>query len=141
MTEKGDTNQKEDHIQKLIEGAIQSEIGDIDRLPHHIAARIRDVYGKFIPIYLEMIRIRENHPRDWRPGVLPLEPDMLEDMLHFFSDHQHITRAFMRLNRRVQLLATLDPEKDSRRYTEVVESIVSDEVRTSLMDSLLDRPA
>ena len=45
-------------MQQLIESAIKSEIGDIDQLPHSVAARVRDVYGEFIPVYTEMIRIK-----------------------------------------------------------------------------------
>ncbi|MDP4858066.1 MAG: hypothetical protein NWR42_11700, partial [Desulfobacterales bacterium] len=103
MADKKNTTISGQSMQQLIESAIKSEIGDIDQLPHSVAARVRDVYGEFIPVYTEMIRIRENQHRDWRPAILPIDPDMVEDMLHFFSDYQHLTRAFKRLNREVKI--------------------------------------
>ena len=125
-------------IQQLIESAIKSEIGDIDMLPHAVASHVRDVYGEFIPVYTEMIRIRENQHRDWRPEILPIDPDMVENMLHFFSDYQHLTRAFKRLNREVKILLALDRHSEPHRYDELAESIVSGGNRRSLMNSIIE---
>ena len=124
-------------MQQLIDSAIKSEIGDIDQLPHSVAARVRDVYGEFIPVYTEMIRIRENQHQDWRPAILPIDPDMVEDMLHFFSDYQHLTRAFKRLNREVKILMAMDRNREPHRYDEWAENIVSGGDRRSLMNSIL----
>jgi hypothetical protein len=125
-------------IQQLVERAIKSEIGDIDMLPHAVAAHVRDVYGEFMPVYSEMIRIRENQHRDRRPVILPIDPDMVEDMLHFFSDYQHLTRAFKRLNREVKILMAMDRHREPHRYDEWAENIVSDGNRPSLMESILE---
>jgi hypothetical protein len=125
-------------IQQLIESAIKSEIGDIDMLPHAVASHVRDVYGEFMPVYTEMIRIKGNQHRDRQPAVLPVDPDMVEDMLHFFSDYQHLTRAFKRLNREVKILLALDRHSEPHRYDELAESIVSGGDRRSLMKSILE---
>jgi hypothetical protein len=125
-------------MQQLIESAIKSEIGDIDQLPRSVAARVRDVYGEFMPIYTEMIRIRGNQDRDRRPAILPIDPVMVEDMLHFFSDYQHLTRAFKRLNREVKTLLAMDRHRVPHRYDELTESILSGGDRRSLMKSILE---
>jgi hypothetical protein len=125
-------------IQQLVESAIKSEIGDIDQLPHSVAARVRDVYGEFMPVYTEMIRIKGNQHRDRRPAILPVDPDMVEDMLHFFSDYQHLTRAFKRLNREVKTLLAMDRHREPHRYDEWAENIVSGGNRPSLMNSILE---
>ena len=138
MADKKNRTIEKQSMQQLIESAIKSEIGDIDRLPHVVAARVRDVYGEFIPVYTEMIRIRENRQRDWRPAILPIDPDMVENMLHFFSDYQHLTRAFKRLNREVKILLALDRHSEPHRYDEWAENIVSGGDRRSLMNSILE---
>ena len=138
MANKKNTTIEGQSMQQLIESAIKSEIGDIDQLPHSVAARVRDVYGEFIPVYTEMIRIRENQHRDWRPEILPIDPDMVENMLHFFSDYQHLTRAFKRLNREVKILLALDRHSEPHRYDELAESIVSGGDRRSLMKSIIE---
>ena len=129
---------KKQSIQELIDSAIKSEIGDIDMLPHAVASHVRDVYGEFMPVYTEMIRIKGNQDRDRRPAILPIDPDMVEDMLHFFSDYQHLTRAFKRLNREVKILLALDRHSEPHRYDELAESIVSDGDRRSLMKSIIE---
>jgi len=138
MADKKNSSIEGQTMQQLIESAIKSEIGDIDQLPHSVAARVRDVYGEFIPVYTEMIRIRENQHRDWRPQILPIDPDMVENMLHFFSDYQHLTRAFKRLNREVKILLALDRHSEPHRYDELAESIVSGGDRRSLMKSIIE---
>jgi len=125
-------------MQQLIERAIKSEIGNIDQLPDAVAARVRDVYGEFMPVYTEMIRIKGNQHRDRRPAILPIDPDMVEDMLHFFSDYQHLTRAFKRLNREVKTLLSLDRHSEPHRCDELTESIVSGGDRRSLMKSIIE---
>ena len=125
-------------MQQLIERAIKSEIGNIDQLPDAVSARVRDVYGEFMPVYTEMIRIKGNQHRDRRPAILPIDPDMVEDMLHFFSDYQHLTRAFKRLNREVKTLLSLDRHSEPHRYDELAESIVSGGDRRSLMKSIIE---
>ena len=125
-------------MQQLIERAIKSEIGNIDQLPDAVAARVRDVYGEFMPVYTEMIRIKGNQHGDRRPAILPIDPDMVEDMLHFFSDYQHLTRAFKRLNREVKTLLALDRHSEPHRYDELAESIVSGGDRRSLMQSIIE---
>lgn len=137
MADKKNTTISGQSMQQLVDSAIKSEIGDIDQLPHSVAARVRDVYGEFIPVYTEMIRIRENQHRDWRPAILPIDPDMVEDMLHFFSDYQHLTRAFKRLNREVKILMAMDRNREPHRYDEWAENIVSGGDRRSLMNSIL----
>ncbi|MGW8187467.1 MAG: hypothetical protein ACWGNK_09370 [Desulfobacterales bacterium] len=59
-------------------------------------------------------------------------------MLHFFSDYQHLTRAFKTLNREVKTLLALDRHSEPHRYDELAESIVSDGDRRSLMKSILE---
>jgi hypothetical protein len=126
-------------MQQLIESAIKSEIGDIDQLPDAVAARVRDVYGEFMPVYTEMIRIKGNQHRQQQPSILPVDPNMVEDMLHFFSDYQHLTRAFKRLNREVKTLLALDRLREPHRYDELAESIVSGgDARRSLMRSIIE---
>jgi hypothetical protein len=125
MSDNKNTTIEGQSIQQLIKSAIKSEIGDM-------------VYGEFIPVYTEMIRIKGNQDRDRRPAILPIDPDMVEDMLHFFSDYQHLTRAFKRLNREVKILLALDRHSEPHRYDELAESIVSDGDRRSLMKSILE---
>jgi len=138
MVIRNSTTTNNQTMQGQIESMIKSEIGDIEQLPQQVVARIRDVYTGFVPVYVEMIRIKENHPIDWQPTNLKADAEMVEDMLHFFSDYQHITRAFKRLNRQVKCLLTMDRQEDPQRYDEWAEIIVSGNKKRSLMNSIIE---
>jgi hypothetical protein len=138
MVIRNSTTTNNQTMQGQIESMIKSEIGDIEHLPQQVVARIRDVYTGFVPVYVEMIRIKENHPIDWQPTNLKADAEMVEDMLHFFSDYQHITRAFKRLNRQVKCLLTMDRQEDPQRYDEWAEIIVSGNKKRSLMNSIIE---
>jgi hypothetical protein len=131
------TYARDQSLRRLIDSAIESEFGDIDRLPARVAARVREAYTEFMPIYIEMIRIREKHPQGWQPAQVAIDADMLEDMRHFFSDYQHITRDFMRVNRQVNVLIALDRQKDPHRYDEWVQKIVSGGDDRTVMKALI----
>lgn len=138
MVIRNSTTTNNQTMQGQIESMIKSEIGDIEQLPQQVVARIRDVYTGFVPVYVEMIRIKKNHPIDWQPTNLKADAEMVEDMLHFFSDYQHITRAFKRLNRQVKCLLTMDRQEDPQRYDEWAEIIVSGNKKRSLMNSIIE---
>ena len=125
------------HIERLIRNAIHSEIGTIDELPRSVIERILAVYSEFIPVYTEMVRIKDNHPRGWHPDEISIDPDTVEDMLHFFSDYQHITKEFNRLNHQVKTLMMLDRNSERHRYDEWVKKIVHGGQGRSLMDSIV----
>ncbi len=138
MVVKNSTTTNNIEMLRLIDNMIKSEIGDIEQLPQQVVSRIRDVYTEFVPVYVEMIRIKKNHPIGWQPTDLTADAEMLEDMLHFFSDYQHITRAYKRLNRHVKGLLALDKQAYPHRYDECVENIVSGNKKHSLMNSIIE---
>ncbi len=126
------------NLNTIIDKAIAAEIGDIEALPPEVSKRTREVYGEFIPIYAEMVRIKNDHPIDWQPETITIDPEVLKGMLHFFSDYQHLTRRFQQINRQVKHLLTLDRHKEAHRYDECVAEIVSGKQGSSLMQSIIN---
>ncbi len=138
MNERKESSLSEKDLQRIVEGAIESEIGDIDSLPPKVVARIREVYRAFLSGYVEMIRLRDNHPEGWQPERIAIEPEMVEEMLHIFSDYQHLTRDFKEINQKVRYLLKLNREDDPRHFDQFVEDIVSGAEQSPSMSSLLD---
>ena len=127
----------ENRLEKAIEAAIESELGDVDALPPEVFTRVRAIYRKFMPAYIEMMRLQKNHPKGWRPDSVDIDPDLVEDLLHFFSDYQHVAREFKQINRQVRQLLKLNPEKEARQYGETVDKIVSGREETPILASLV----
>ena len=137
MTEKNNTLLNQETLQRIVEGAIQSEIGRIDALPREVADLVRNVYGEFMPVYIEMIRTRDNHPQEWQPQVLVIDPEVVDDLQHFFSDYQRLSRRFKQINRQVKNLLKMDRRADPRRFQECVAEILSGGEGLSIMCSLV----
>ena len=123
---------------QIIETVMTSTLGSMDTLPDNVVVKVREVYREFIPAYLEMIRIRDNHPRGWHPEKVVIEPDVVHGMGHFYSDYQQLARRFQDINRQVKHLMTLNRNEDTPRYDALVEQILSGRKPTSVMSSLLE---
>ena len=126
-------------MEPLTKSVIESELGSTDTLPEEVTARIRRVYGEFIPAYIDIIRIRDGHSHGWQPRQIAVEPDVVEDMRHFYSDYQDITRSFILINRQVKNLRRIDRQADPHRFERCVREIVSGSRGSTIMDSLLER--
>jgi hypothetical protein len=137
MVTKNRSFKTDESMQQVVESAIESEIGSLDTLPPEVAVRLRDVYGEFLPAYVEIIRIKEGHPAHWQPARIVPDPGVVEDMLHFFSDYQDIARSFKQINRQVKNLLKIDRQVDPHRFERCVAEIVSGPDGSSLMDSLV----
>jgi hypothetical protein len=126
-------------MKATVRRAIESELGNIETLPPDVVRRVKEVYDAFIPIYVEMLRLEENRSADWHPEKPAVDPAVVDGLMHFFSDYQHIARRFQRVNRQVKHLLTLDPRKDARRFTQCASRIVSEPQEESILSSLVHR--
>ena len=80
---------------------------------------------EFINGYLNFLRQKKGQPQDWLPESLTIDPAIVDDMRHFFSDYQHITKAFLTLNRQLKELHEIDREKEPKLYQHLVAEILS----------------
>jgi hypothetical protein len=114
-------------IQRLCEAIIAKRLGDISILPNRLVKHVFQVYGDFIAAYLNVLRQKEGKPADWFPESLSIDPALGDDMRHFFSDYQHIARAFLALNKQMDDLRKIDKDKQPNLYEDTVDSILSHE--------------
>ncbi|MBW1782821.1 MAG: hypothetical protein JRL30_19030 [Deltaproteobacteria bacterium] len=111
-------------LEEMCAAAIENHLGDISDLPGALANRIRDVYYDFVQGYLNLLRQKENRPREWFPATWSLDPQLADDMRHFFSDYQHIANAFLSINLKIEQLRKIDQERQPDLYREAVEAIM-----------------
>ena len=90
-----------------------------------------------MPAYVEIIRVKDNRSAAWQPKEIVLDPEVVADMSHFFSDYQNLAREFQQINRQVKNLLKIDRQTDRQRFDRCVAEIVSDSRGPSLMDSLV----
>jgi hypothetical protein len=114
-------------IQRFCEAIIAKRLGDISILPNRLVKHVFQVYGDFIAAYLNVLRQKEGKPADWFPESLSIDPALGDEMRHFFSDYQHIARAFLTLNKQMDELRKIDKDKQPNLYEDTVDSILSHE--------------
>ncbi len=112
-------------IQRFCEAIIAERLGDISALPNRLVRHVSHVYGDFIAAYLNVLRQKEGKPRNWFPESLSIDPALVDEMRHFFSDYQHITKAFLSLNKQMDELREIDKDKQPNLHEHTVASILS----------------
>jgi len=117
-------NKPKHTLEEMCAAAIENHLGDISDLPTALPNRVREVYGDFVQGYLNLLRQKENRPRDWLPATWSLDPELADDMRHFFSDYQHIANAFFFMNLKIEQLRKIDPGRRPELYQQVVADIL-----------------
>jgi hypothetical protein len=123
------TTEPDSRIQRFCEAMIAKRLGDISTLPNRLVKHVFDVYGDFIDAYLNILRQKEGKPRNWFPESLSIDPALGDQMRHFFSDYQHITKAFLALNKQIDELRKIDKDKQPNLYEHTAANILSHEHR------------
>ena len=121
------TTKPDSRIQRFCEAIITKRLGGISALPNRLVKHVSHVYGDFIAAYLNVLRQKEGKPPDWFPESLSIDPALGDEMRHFFSDYQHITKAFLTLNKQMDELRKIDKDKQPNFYEHMVASILSHE--------------
>lgn len=123
-------------LERLVEASIAERLGDISSLPKAVKEKIIEVYRDFTTGYVNVIIQREKRAPDWLPDSLSLDSQTIDDMRHFFSDYQHLTREFSRINQQVDELKKIDPDRRSRLYVKAVEDILAGEEKAGISEVL-----
>ena len=114
-------NTRVDRVCQII---IDQKLGEISDLPEALTKFIYRTYREFITSYLNVLRQKEGKAPDWFPESLSIYPELVDDMRHFFSDHQHVTRAFLTLNKQMAALREINKEKQPKLYAHTIASIL-----------------
>jgi hypothetical protein len=117
-------NNQDNAIEKLCNQAIERRLGDISGLPEKLVAYVWLVYREFISSYLNILRQSERKPADWIPETLSIDAELTDGMRHFYSDCQHITKEFYRLNQKMDRLQEIDKNSQDNLYQHTIDEIL-----------------
>jgi hypothetical protein len=127
---------RSERIQALAETAMAEKLGPLEDLPRAVQAHVREVYREFMKAYVEIVRIKDNRARDWLPESIRIDPEITEDMRHFFSDYQHITNEFLHIQAKIDNLKAIDRNRTPGLYEELVNVILSRATSENVMRKL-----
>jgi hypothetical protein len=122
-----------------IRRAMENELGKLDQLPldirHHVWAVYRDA-GK---AYLGWRRIQKHKASDWFPQKAVFDASLLRELKHFYSDYQQVVHALEYTRALVNRLRSVDPQKNPRRYDQLVAALFKMNFRSASVDHILER--
>ena len=116
-------------IEKLCAHVIKQQLGDISGLPENLKKYVNRVYREFVSSYLNILRQSEGKPADWIPETLLIDPELTDGMRHFYSDYQHITKKFYRLNQKLDRLQQTDKDRQLNLYQNIIDDILQEDHR------------
>jgi hypothetical protein len=122
-------NNQDNAIEKLCNQAIERRLGDISGLPEKLVEYVWLVYREFISSYLDILRQSERKPAGWMPETLSIDAELTDGMRHFYSDYQHITREFYRLNQKMEQLQETGKERHLNLYRDMIDNILAENHR------------
>ena len=112
-------------IDQLCKNLIAETWGDRDDFPEELSSRADHICREFIVAYLNFLRQKEAGSPDWFPETLVIDWDLVDDMRHFFSDYQHITKSFLTLKRQLKMLQDIDKDKQPNAYQYMITDILA----------------
>ena len=111
-------------VDMLCRRAIEQNLGDLSQLPEELLTCIFRVYREFMTAYLNVLRQNENRPADWIPATVRIDAGLTDQMRHFFSDYQHITLKFYKVNRDINRLKAMDKDRHIELYQFTIDDIL-----------------
>ena len=111
-------------LDKLSIAVLTLRMGNVSALPQELTDKILGAYNQFIEAYLNMLRQKENKPMDWFPQTLSIDYELVDGMRHFYSDYQHITRKFLKLNQELDRLKTVAKSSQFKLFQDRIDKIL-----------------
>jgi hypothetical protein len=118
------SNNQDHALDILCRTAIEDNLGDISTLPKDLLECVFKVYREFMACYLNILRQNEHRPADWIPARVTIDAGLTDQMRHFFSDYQHITKRFCKLNQEMKRLRAMDKDRHLKLYQVTIEKIL-----------------
>ena len=113
-------------IDQLCKMLIAETWGASNEFPEELFSYADHICREFIIGYLNFLRQKEAKSSDWIPETLVIDWDLVDDMRHFFSDYQHITKSFLTLKRQLKKLQDIDKDRQQHVYQQMIADILAD---------------
>ena len=111
-------------LEILYRSVIEHNLGDISYLPEDLSDCVFKVYREFVTCYLNVLRQNEKRPADWIPATVSIDAGITDQMRHFFSDYQHITKRFFKINQDMERLRAMDKNGHLKLYQFTIDKIL-----------------
>jgi len=118
------TKNSDNALEILCRSAIEQNLGALSELPNELVDCVLRVYGEFMTCYLNVLRQKKDRSADWIPATVSVDSELTDQMRHFFSDYQHITRKFYKLNQDINRLKAINKDRHIKLYQFTIDEIL-----------------
>jgi hypothetical protein len=119
-----DPTDAEKAIIKLCQATIADRFGDISDLPVDVQKYVLQTYYEFLSMYVSILQQKESRPTGWVPETVTIDSNIVDDLRYFISDYEHITKNYLALNKKVDLLRMLNKETQPNLFQHHVQDIL-----------------
>ena len=112
-------------LDKMTSSLLEQRLGRLEHYPPAVIERATQVYRPFLKAYVEIIRLKGQHAIDEQAPDIRIDDSVVDEMRHFFSDYQHLTRAYIRMDHLIARLAEIDRDLESHLFQQIVDEINS----------------
>ena len=113
-------------IDQLCRTLITEIWGDRHDFPQELNSWADHICREFMVGYLNILRQKQAKSPDWLPETIVIDWDLVDEMRHFFSDYQHITKSFLTLKRQLKSLRDFDKDRQPKVYQHMIDDILAD---------------
>ena len=128
-----------EQIEYLTRKAVWEKLAGLGDLPEEVRRRVQRIYAAFVPVYLEMMRMKHGYAMDWLPDSIAIDSELVEGLRHFFSDYQRITNDFISINRKMEKLRKIDKETYPDLFVDQVRAFLSDQDDEEMMRKISEQ--
>jgi hypothetical protein len=121
----------------LTEALLVRKLGRLQDYPEALIEKARHTYALFLKAYLDTTRIKGADESPLQADTFRIDKSVVDEMRHFFSDYQHITREFIRVEGLLSRLAQTDREKEPHLYRQILDEIRSPGCESELMKGVI----
>ncbi|MGD8703165.1 MAG: hypothetical protein PVH26_12075 [Desulfosarcina sp.] len=124
-------------LKRWVSGVIREEVGDLDALPLQVRQRIESIYREAGRAYIGWRRIQDGQPDNWYPPEARFDDRLLNDLAHFFSDHQSAVRSVSTARTIVNRLQSIDRSTNPDAYQSLIDQLLQDQPARSKSGEIL----
>lgn len=107
----------------LTEALLARKLRPARDYPAAFVQKVRQTYTQFLKAYLDLIQLQGSAAPALQADTFRVDETVVDEMRHFFSDYQHITREYIRVARLLASLGRIDRQKQPHLFQQVLDEV------------------
>jgi len=133
-----DQEQKDDRVGRFALDLLKQKLGRLEAYPQSAVERAVQVYRPFLIAYLDIVQLQDLPTIDEQAPDFRIDKVVVDEMRHFFSDYQHLTREYIRMDNLIARLARTNRELEPHLFQQIVDDIHAPVREADIMKGVIE---